>query len=105
MRGYEQSASSWVYDELRQRIVNLIYKPGQEIGIQSLAEDFGVSRSPVRDALLRLGRDRLVDIFPQKGTRVAYLDRDIIMQERFLRAAVETRVLDAYMDRQCTVAQ
>lgn len=105
MRGYEQNASSWVYDELRQRIVNLIYKPGQEIGIQSLAEGFGVSRSPVRDALLRLGRDRLVDIFPQKGTRVAYLDRDIIMQERFLRAAVETRVLDAYMDRQCTVAQ
>lgn len=99
MSRYERQAGSWVYDELRRKIENLDYDPGQELQLVSLSQELGVSRSPVRDALLRLERDRLVDIFPQKGTRVSYLDRETIMQERFLRTAVELRVFDEFLDR------
>ena len=91
MSRYEKKAGSWVYEELRSRIENLIYIPGQELQLDGLSQELGVSRSPVRDAILRLERDRLVDIFPQKGTRVAYLDRETILQERFLRATLEER--------------
>ena len=100
MSRYERQAGSWVYDELRRKIENLDYDPGQELQLVSLSQELGVSRSPVRDALLRLERDRLVDIFPQKGTRVSYLDRETIMQERFLRTAIELRVFDEFLDRE-----
>ena len=100
MSRYERQAGSWVYDELRRKIENLDYDPGQELQLVRLSQELGVSRSPVRDALLRLERDRLVDIFPQKGTRVSYLDRETIMQERFLRTAIELRVFDEFLDRE-----
>lgn len=82
-----------VYDNLRTDILNLTLKPGEELDINAVAEKMGVSRSPVRDALLRLSSDRLVDIFPQKGTRVSLLNKDIIRQERFMRINLELGVL------------
>ena len=97
---YERQAGAWVYDELRERIENLVYKPGQELQTASLTLDLGLSRSPVRDALLRLERDRLVDIFPQKGTRVAFLDRKIILQERFLRQTLEVRIFEEFLRKE-----
>ena len=95
-----QTSSEAIYDELKDQIIFLRLKPGEEISASEVSEKFDVSRSPVRDALLRLGRDRLVDIFPQKGTRVSYLDRETIMQERFLRTAVELRVFDEFLERE-----
>ncbi len=97
---YERQAGAWVYDELRERIENLVYQPGQELQTASLTLDLGLSRSPVRDALLRLERDRLVDIFPQKGTRVAFLDRKIILQERFLRQTLEVRIFEEFLRKE-----
>lgn len=87
-----------VYEVLRNKIINLEYKPGEELNVNSLAEELGVSRSPIRDALLRLELDKLVDIFPQKGTRVAFLDRKIIKQERFMRINLELGVLDKFLN-------
>lgn len=87
-----------VYEILRDKIINLDFKPGQEIDVNSLAEELEVSRSPIRDALLRLEIDKLVDIFPQKGTRVSFLDKEIIMQERFLRTTMEIAVLKIFME-------
>lgn len=89
----ESRANIWVYEELRNQIENLKLLPGQELNVPALSEQLGVSRSPVRDALLRLERDRLVDIFPQRGTRVSFLDEDVISQERFMRMQVELGAL------------
>ena len=87
-----------VYEILRDKIINLDFKPGQEININSIAEELGVSRSPIRDALLRLEIDNLVEIFPQKGTRVSFLNKDIIEQERFMRTTMELAVLKNFME-------
>lgn len=86
-----------VYEILRNKIINLEYKPGEELNVNGLVEELGVSRSPVRDALLRLSRDNLVDIFPQKGTRVSLLDVKIIQQERFMRINLELGVLKQFI--------
>ena len=91
----EQKSS--VYETLREAIINLAYKPGEELDTNAIAEKLGVSRSPVRDALLRLSSDKLVDIFPQKGTRVSLLNKEIIRQERFMRVALELGVLEECM--------
>ena len=86
-----------VYYMLRQSITNLDYAPGQILDINSISDELGVSRSPVRDALLRLAHDKLVDIFPQKGTRVSLLNKNIIYQERFMRITLELGVLEQCM--------
>ena len=88
---------SSVYNILRKKIVNLDLKPGEEIDIKEFSKKLGVSRSPLRDALLRLASDKLVDIFPQKGTRVALLNKEIIRQERFMRINLELSVLEECM--------
>lgn len=95
MAQFESKVS--VYDTLRHSITNLVYKPGQELDTTALADQLGVSRSPVRDALLRLSGDRLVDIFPQKGTRVSLLNKEILRQERFMRISLELGVLEECM--------
>jgi len=82
-----------VYDILRGRIVSLELRPGMELNLSTLSSELNVSRSPLRDALLRLERDRLIDIFPQRGTRVSFLDMKTIMEERFMRICIELEVL------------
>lgn len=88
-----------VYMELREDITLLELLPGSEIDIEKLEEKYSVSRSPLRDALLRLQRDRLVDIFPQRGTRVSFLDEEIINEERFMRKCVELGVVEECMKK------
>lgn len=59
-----------IYRELKRRIVFLDYEPGQSLREKDLIEEFGVSRTPVREAFIRLESDGLVRIFPNLGTIV-----------------------------------
>jgi DNA-binding GntR family transcriptional regulator len=59
-----------VYDALRSAILTCDLSPGQELREQDLAAQYAVSRSPVRDALLRLEGERLVTVLPRQGYRV-----------------------------------
>ncbi|AEC02397.1 GntR family transcriptional regulator [Parasphaerochaeta coccoides] len=83
------TASDGIFDILRRQILSLTLPPGEELNINFLAGELGVSRSPVRDALIKLSRDKLVDVFPQKGTRVALLDVERVEDERFMRRSME----------------
>ncbi|NLY71529.1 MAG: GntR family transcriptional regulator [Clostridiales bacterium] len=60
-----------IYDILKKDILRLTIPPGEKISETILSEKYGVSRSPIRDALRRLKQDRLVIIEPQVGTFVA----------------------------------
>lgn len=59
-----------IYDALRTAILTCALVPGQELREQDLAARYRVSRSPVRDALLRLEKERLVTVLPRQGYRV-----------------------------------
>jgi len=61
----------YIYEELRRQILTLQLKPGSQLDEVSLAAQFGVSRSPVRDALARLISEGLVTILPNRTTLVA----------------------------------
>lgn len=86
-----------IYRLLRDNILSLKLTPGQELKIDELAVAFGVSRSPVRDALMHLSKDDLVDIFPQRGTRVSLIDLNRVRAERFMRKALEDHAIQAFM--------
>jgi DNA-binding GntR family transcriptional regulator len=56
-----------VYRELRRAILTCEFQPGQELREQVLAERYRVSRSPIRDSLLRLEKENLVTVLPRQG--------------------------------------
>ena len=60
-----------VYEQLLEEILTLQYLPGEKLSEILLAEKYGVSRAPVRNALGRLEQDGLVRIKPQSGTIVS----------------------------------
>ncbi len=64
-------AADRIYREMRRRIIFTELRPGQEIDVAEAADEFGTSRTPVRDALHRLDHDGLVDIHPRALCRVA----------------------------------
>lgn len=111
------SAVTHVYRDLRNRIINLKFEPGTPIAKNIIADRFNVSPTPVREALLRLSEENLVDIIPQSGTTVSLIDIQSAQEVHFLRLSVEVEVvrvlcenidtdglaqLKAWMERQVT---
>lgn len=86
-------AGRGVYDALRNRIVRLELVPGTPLPRAELARQFGVSITPLRDALQQLAEEGLVLIFPQSRTLVAPIDVTAIREAQFLRMALETEVV------------
>jgi DNA-binding GntR family transcriptional regulator len=86
-------ASALVYSEIRSRIVSLQLPPETTLSRTELAEQFNVSQSPVREAILRLEQDGLVVSYPQSRTEVTKIDVSRIREEHFLRVATECEVV------------
>jgi DNA-binding GntR family transcriptional regulator len=73
-----KSIRDQIYEAIQESIVNNSYKPGEELQIDRLAEEFGVSTTPIREALIRLESSGLVNLIPNKGARVtAFREEDI----------------------------
>lgn len=68
--GARRHGGRYIYEELRKQILTLKLKPGSQLDEVSLASQFGLSRSPVRDALARLITEGLVTILPNRTTLV-----------------------------------
>lgn len=87
------STAQRIEAELRRAIVSLELRPGMRLSEQEIALKHGVSRQPVREALIGLARTRLVDVLPQRGTVVVKISVAKMMQARFVREAIETAVV------------
>ena len=83
-----------VYETLRRRVLNLELPPGTALSENELAAALGVSRTPVRESLILLGEEGLVQVFPQVGSFVSRVDPDRVRDAQFLREAVELAALD-----------
>lgn len=86
------SAALRVEAELRRAIIAMELPPGTRLSEQEIAERHGVSRQPVREALIGLARMRFVEIQPQRGTVVVKISVKKMMEARFVREAIETAV-------------
>ena len=78
-----------VHQRLRDDILSRAYKPGERLDIPALAESFGVSQMPVRQAVGRLADAGLVEVKPRSGTYVATLDAKEIADTFDVRYALE----------------
>ncbi len=89
---YRQAAPQ-LYELLRNKIVSLELPPGTPLSRVELSAQFRVSQTPVREALLRLAEERLIDVFPQSATRVSLIDTHIAEEAHFLRRAIELEIV------------
>lgn len=80
---------SQVCAALRRAIVGVELAPGTALNESDVAEQFAVSRTPVREAFRTLLAEGLLDVMPQKGTFVSLLDRNALRDALFVREALE----------------
>lgn len=83
------TAREAAYKELRHRIVSLKLPPGSPLSENELAEHLSVSRTPVRESLILLAEEGLVQVFPQLGTFVSRVDTEKVADAQFVREAIE----------------
>ncbi|MFD2757893.1 GntR family transcriptional regulator [Gulosibacter faecalis] len=83
------SIADQLHDILCHRIVTGEYLPGQRLDIQAIAEEFAVSKTPVRDAVFELEADRLVETRPRSGTFVTTMTIQDVHEVCQLRKGIE----------------
>jgi DNA-binding GntR family transcriptional regulator len=88
-----RNATTQVFEHLRAQIVGLAIQPGAVLDRPQLSGYFNLSLSPIREALLRLEEEKLVDIYPQHQTRVRAIDLASARQAHFLRLSVELEIV------------
>ncbi|GAA4873422.1 GntR family transcriptional regulator [Saccharopolyspora cebuensis] len=89
-----------IYEALRRKVLTLELPPGTALSENELAASLGVSRTPVRESLVLLAEEDLVQVFPQIGTFVSRVDPRRVADAQFLREAVELAALeDLHPDR------
>jgi len=92
-RDRSRQVAPQVFDLLRDAIINLDLVPGTVLSRPELQLQFNLSSTPIRDALMRLAEEALVDIFPQHATVVSRIDLDHARQAAFLRRSIEVEVV------------
>ncbi|MGJ9385702.1 GntR family transcriptional regulator [Salipaludibacillus sp. CF4.18] len=83
------SMGTKVYEFLKKEIVSLNMLPGKSISENEIAESLQVSRTPVREAFLKLSQEELITVYPQKGSIVSLIDLDHLEETRFMREHLE----------------
>lgn len=88
-----ESAAASIEKDLRRAIIDLELLPGSRLSEQEIATRLGVSRQPVREALIRLANSRLIEIRPHRGTVVARISAKEMTEALFVRQSVEIAVV------------
>ena len=98
-RHYAETARDYARRVLKDNIVEMELEPGAMVSENELAAQMGVSRTPVREALMDLAKCRVVDVLPQRGSRIALIDYALVEEARFARLVLETAILDQVCER------
>jgi len=83
------TTASRIYSDLRAELVSLQRRPGEPISEIEIAQSYGVSRTPVREAILKLADEGLVDIFPQSGIFVSRIPVAALPESIVIRKSLE----------------
>jgi DNA-binding GntR family transcriptional regulator len=83
------TAASRIYSDLRTELVSLQRRPGEAVSEAEIALSYGVSRTPVREALLKLSDEGLLEIFPQSGIFVSRIPIAALPEAIIIRRSLE----------------
>lgn len=79
---------------IRNNIISLDLVPGSLLSENELSKELAISRTPIREALIELSRVGIVEILPQRGSRIALIDYDLVEESRGLRTIVEKKIVE-----------
>lgn len=82
-----------IINQLKKEILSLQVKPGTIISEATLSERFQLSRTPIRDILKQLSLEGYIDIYPQRGSIVSYIDLESVEQIIYLRSTLEKEII------------
>ena len=66
-----ETAREYALRIIRQNIISLDLEPGSRISENELASELGISRTPVREALIELSKIKVIEIYPQRGSYIS----------------------------------
>ena len=89
----KETGKEYVYRVLKNNIMCLELKPGELVSESDLANKMNVSRTPIREVLIRLKAEKLIEVKPQAGTYVSLIDWNIIEEAIFMRYNLEKEAL------------
>ena len=98
-KGRDTDPTRSIHDTLRQDIVALRLMPGEKLSENELALRFGTSRAPVREALIRLVDDGLIEVRPQRGSFVTRISLRAMERARLVREALEVVIIRRAAER------
>lgn len=88
----EMPAAAQMHAVLHRRIISGDILPGTRLSEQEIADQYDLSRQPVREAFIRLASEGLLEVRPQRGTFVSRIDMDWVLSTRFIRESVEADI-------------
>jgi len=91
-----QDLNEWAYTHLKGKILNNEYTPGTQIKIEEISAQLNVSRTPIREALLRLKQDGLVEAIPRVGFYVTSVSKQDLKEVFEVR-----RIIECYAASRC----
>lgn len=102
-----ESARDYALRVIKENMVSLELKPGSTVSDKELASFLSLSRTPVREALLELAKIKAIEIYPQRGSRVALIDYAMVEEARFMRNVLECAVVKLLceMDQELSFAE
>jgi len=92
-RGETPVSAATIYETIRRDIVRMRLRPGERLSENELGLRFRTSRTPVREAIVRLVDDGLIEVWPQRGTFVSRISLKAIKRARFVRSALEVGII------------
>lgn len=96
MAAKKKSLRDIAYEQLKERIIDCTYAPDSMINEEWLQSEFGVSRTPIREALIMLEREGLVKIMPKKGVRIVRMTLEDVHDVFEIRKLIEPYILRQY---------
>lgn len=81
------------YTQIKYKIIHFHYLPGQKISEKMISESLNIGRTPVREALIRIEREGLIEVIPQSGTYVTIINLTAAQNGRFVRECIEPKIM------------
>lgn len=95
----DKSLNQETYNRLKRDILTFGLKPGEYVSAAKLADRYQVSRTPAREALVKLEAEGMVDIYPQSRTVISKINIQRVRDEWFVRKTLETAMVDTFFEK------
>ncbi len=93
----KESINTRVYNKIKEDIMHLELKPKEGVSVQKLADVYGASRTPIREAVLKLSQEGLVNVKPQAKTIIQPVSEERVKQENFIRKSLEISAVPDFL--------